>query len=1106
MTDDGAKPSSRRLGKYLVVIAILAIAVLGTLAWYVTTNSFQTVVRNRLVYELERITGGRVDVGSVHTVPFKFQVEVRDLTIHGLERNGEIPYAHVDRLMVRLKPTSLLTSGLAFQSVVFEHPAIHIILYPDGTTNQPALRTPVSRGNTPVENLFALSISQLEVRNGELLLKDRRIPLDFRANNVSADMSYSIFHERYEASLLVGKAITRYRSFAPVAWTAATHFRLSQNSVEVESLQVTSGRSRIQAAGTVTNFGRPVVNGTYDAILDLGEARGALGIPEIRRGIIEASGKGAWSAKDFSAIGKLQGKDLNWLNGSFSLRDASINSGYSIDSKRILLPDIVARIMGGDVAGNAEITNWRVLQTAPRESNTSQRLALTSAVHLKLKNISASEIASALSTPRRPFVKMNLAGVVSGTVAAGWKNSPINTVADVVLDVVSPATPKPGQLGVNGHARTTYRRASDEIEISEFTASTKATQVHASGTLSSSASVKLFVSTSNLGEWQPILIAAGYDQPVPVKLLGPASFNGTATGHLSSITFSGKLQSGNFDFVIPATSRTPEEDVHWDSFITDLRISPAGLALRNSLLRRNSTAINFDLYLGLQDREFTPSSPFTARINMQQANLAELLGMAGYHYPATGIVDLSAHLAGTRSDPEGNGSIRISDAVIHGQPVQQLSSKLSFSNGRVVFASLELAQSLARVTGDGSYTFLSHAFTLDVSGSHFDLSRIASLQASRVAVRGQLDFVAHGSGTLETPAINAQLHLRDLTLGEELAGDLTMNAVTHGSDLQISGTSQFKTANLSLSGDVHPSGDWPASLDLHFANLDVDSILKAFLHGHVTGHSTVAGDLHLEGPLRHPSEINLAGNLSNMFADIESVKLHNDGPLRFSLSSHLLKVEHFHMLGDDTDISGDGSVNLAGSRNIDFRARGQMNLQLIQTYNPDFTSTGTVNVDMTIGGTIASPLAQGRMQIANGSVAYVDSPSALSGVNGSLTFNQNRFEVQNLSGHVGGGLVAFRGHASLYKSQISFDLGLHGEGVRLRYPPGVSSTANLDLQFTRHLGSFGCNRRHNHHKAGNNPRLRFRSLSATHGAIRCNFTNQPNTESHTAGRACCDHA
>jgi autotransporter translocation and assembly factor TamB len=154
-------------------------------------------------------------------------------------------------------------------------------------------------------------------------------------------------------------------------------------------------------------------------------------------------------------------------------------------------------------------------------------------------------------------------------------------------------------------------------------------------------------------------------------------------------------------------------------------------------LRRNNTGINFDLNLGLQNREFTPSSPFTARIILRQADVGELLSMAGYDYPATGTVNLSAQLAGTRSDPEGNGNIQISAATIHGQPVQRFGATLSFSKGDVVLQNIEMAQAAARVTGNARYAFLSHAFTADLSGAHFDLARAPMFDAGRIAVEGQ---------------------------------------------------------------------------------------------------------------------------------------------------------------------------------------------------------------------------------------------------------------------------------------------------------------------------------------------------------------------------------
>ncbi|HXY02169.1 MAG TPA: hypothetical protein VEI49_01270, partial [Terriglobales bacterium] len=105
-----SKPSSLRgmWFKYLLIILMAGLILMSALAWYATTPSFQLMVRRRLVTELERITGGQVELGAFHTVPFRFEVDVRDLTVHGREGSGEVPYFHVDRLVARVKLISVL--------------------------------------------------------------------------------------------------------------------------------------------------------------------------------------------------------------------------------------------------------------------------------------------------------------------------------------------------------------------------------------------------------------------------------------------------------------------------------------------------------------------------------------------------------------------------------------------------------------------------------------------------------------------------------------------------------------------------------------------------------------------------------------------------------------------------------------------------------------------------------------------------------------------------------------------------------------------------------------------------------------------------------------
>lgn len=43
--------------------------------------------------------------------------------------------------------------------------------------------------------------------------------------------------------------------------------------------------------------------------------------------------------------------------------------------------------------------------------------------------------------------------------------------------------------------------------------------------------------------------------------------------------------------------------------------------------------------------------------------------------------------------------------------------------------------------------------------------------------------------------------------------------------------------------------------------------------------------------------------------------------------------------------------------------------------------------------------------------------------------------------------MTFGGYATSYEGQVNFDLKVNGQGVRLRYPPGVSSTASTDLHW-----------------------------------------------------------
>jgi translocation and assembly module TamB len=1045
MSESSASPR-RKVWKYLLSILLGGVLLLLVAAWYMTTDSFQVWVRHRLVTELERITGGRVDLGNFHTIPFRLQVEVLDLTIHGLERPVEVPYAHVDRLLAQIKIISILGREFGFHTVLLEHPVVHIIVYPDGTTNQPHPMLGQNSASGAVGLLFSLSINRLDVRRGELLWDNQRIPLDFIANDLSADMTYSLLQRRYEGNLRLGKVDTHFKDYRPIAWMAEAQFSLGQNNIEVSSLKAISGRSSVTGSGRVQNFRELKIEAAYDAAIDLAETAAIMRRPQVRRGMIHAIGQGYWSNADFSSAGRLLLKDFDWRDQSAKLHDVALNAQFSVNPQHLTLSQIQARLLGGSLSGDAEIANWMTPTTAklPQRKRFAEQKGT---VRLRMKDLSALEIATALATPARPFNRINLAGAANGSVEAGWIGSPRNTEAKITLDVAPPTRVAPGQLPLTARARATYHAASGELDLAEFSVATTASKVVASGTLSSTASLNVSVSTTDIGEWQPILAAAGYQEPIPVKLHGHATFNGTASGKLSAISFVGDLQSQDFDWLIPATSRTPERQVHWDSLAARIQLSPNAFAARRGTLRHGATIVNFDLGAGLQRRQFVDNSPFTARVNMQNASVSEILALAQLDYPVRGTMNVFMQASGTKTEPSGNGRIQITNGSIYGEPVEHLNSELRLDRGQIELHDIQLTHYDSRVTGDVNYNLSTRAFHFNLVGKNFDLTRIPQLQNRGMIVEGRMDFTAAGSGTQDTPAVTATIRLHDLTFDHERAGDFTMNAVTQGSDLHLTGQSQFEQAELSIDGNVHLRGDWPSTVNLHFNQLDIDALLRTYVKGRITGHSSVGGDLQLQGPLRRPRELNVVGNLSQFYADVENIKLRNDGPVRFDVSRQLLRIQEFRFTGEGTDLLASGTVQLSGERQLDFRAQGRVNLKLVESFNADFRSSGEVTVDVTVSGTVAHPFTQGRLQVANGSVAYSDLPSALNEINGSLIFNQDRLQIETLTARTGGGLLTFGGYASSYNRQIEFNLTVQGQDVRLRYPPGVSSTANADLRF-----------------------------------------------------------
>jgi translocation and assembly module TamB len=1039
MTIADTKPKRKKLlwsamiGCTLLVLALFA-------AWYLRGPGFREFVRARIVAQIEDATGGRVEIGRLEWKLSKLDFDLRDVTIHGLEGPNEVPYIHVDRIFVRGKVGSLFHRALGLRLLELDRPIVHLIVYPDGSTNQP--KPKAKSGNGGIQTIFEFSINKADVREGKLLINDQPMPLDFAANEIAGTMTWFKPANRYDAKVHVGKIDTALQGIRPFATIADAEFSFSPGAAALKSLTLVSGRSRLDASAVVDDLRNPRPKVKYRAALNLGELGAIVRLLELRAGVLTLEGNGAYSTAGFATTGKMAIRQGEWQDSTLHIRDASLSGELSLDNARILLKRVTGQVAGGSVSADVNVENWCTACT--KAGSTAEPKGT---VRLQFTGLASHDVAAVFSNRSLPIDRMRPAGTAGGTVTITWKGKPLETVTEIDGAAVPPANAALGELPVAASLRGRYRSRENVLDADALSLTTPATHVTAFGAIGKTVSnLRALATTTDLREFMPLLTAAFDIKDVPVQLHGQASFDGVLVGPVTSPTIKGSVQASNFESSVGVSQTAGHPPMHWDQLSGNIEYGPKLLAVQNGTLRHGLAQIAFSGTAQLFEGGFTRTSPFAVQIALDNAQASDVQGMMGYDYPVSGTLDLNMLFSGTAAEPRGSGRAQLSDAIAYGQPVDQIRSDIAFIKGDARFGNIVVNERRGRITGAGAYNVETGGYRFNLRGAKIAIEDIKALQMPRLKSTGELSFTADGTGTLEAPSINADVTIANLVVGGERAGDATLKTRTAGEAMDVLARASLGDANLALAGTVGMRGDFPLTATVKMSRVDLHPLWSVYSKGRITGRPSLSGQLDLHGNVRQWRSMEIAGNVSDLYLPVENMQIHNVGPLRFSLQDQTISLQQFHLAAEDTDLTATGSVQFAGDQKLDMRADGRVNLKLIQTMNPDFTSYGTATVNARFAGDLSNPRTTGRVEIANAGVSYIDLPIGLSDINGSLVFNRDRLQLQTLSARTGGGTLNLAGYVT-YGKTLGFNLLAVGDAIRLRYPQGVSSSANTNLRF-----------------------------------------------------------
>jgi translocation and assembly module TamB len=1040
-----------------MVLLLLLIAIAGLM--YVSSDSFHERMRQSAIATVQAATGGRTELKKLNWSLTHRTVELTDLTVHGRESEGEAPLLHVKSLTATIKIISFFSRDFSLDQIIVNEPTAHLIIYPDGTTNQPVpAQKPPSSGDS-VQQMFALAIGHAELNRGVVIVNEQRIPLDLRAEDVIARLAYLQQQKRFDGKLSTSNVEVKSPNIKTINGSADATFNLYSDHAQIQSLTLGFKHSQLTALGDISSFQPFKAQFQYKGEGDLAELASVFKVPELRAGHIIANGAATFINGDTAIRGKLQLRDGEYQDPNVHLRGVTGGSDftYSSETARLTLPHIFLHGLGGNATGSGQIDAF--LDAGSKRHPGAEK----GSANFELNSISTRDFAAAISSRTLPLDKLHATGKISGKANIAWTGLPKNATAVIDVTAAPPDLVLPGELPINGFLKGTYRVSTGILEVESSSINSRNSHLIAAGMLGShTADLKLTATTSNLAEVQPLIAAIRGPEPLPFELGGNAKFHGSLSGKLRTPTIVGHLDATDFTTHLAKRLEAPlpvpqsnqygyPRFVHWDSLAADFVYGPDKVTVSQASLRRQNAIVQVNGNSTLTKGVLTEDSQFEAHVHVAGAEITDLQSIAGLSYPVNGRADLNFDVSGTRNNLNGGGKLNVMNASAYGQPVRSLTSDIAFTADQIQLRNAVLTSDIGLLNGALSYNLNSKAFALDLHGRDFRAERFAVTNKPNFRVTGQITFDATGSGTLNEPVINASARLRNFTINRQPLGDLNVDAVTHGAELQLTSRSNMQHAAIVLDGSVHLRGDFPGHATLSIDSTNLNPLIAAFVPIRISGPTVLNSRVEVNGPFRDPRNLSATINIDKLQTELEGIGVYNSGPITLRVANQLLTIDRMRLAGEGNRfLQVRGSAQLTGEQRLNLQADGDINLKLLQLANSNFIANGYSDFSVSVSGTLHTPLINGQLNFHDGAVALVDLPNGLSEINGTVYFNQDRAQIRNLVARTGGGILNLGGYVS-YDRGLMFNLTADGRDIRIRYPDGVSSTATAKLVLTGNL-------------------------------------------------------
>lgn len=994
------------LGGLIFLIMLLVISSL----YYLQTGHAQKIIQEKINDTIP----GKVAWDSLSFSISAGRLELKNVLLKAPDQKDLLGFK---RLYLDLDLKRLANKELVVDELTIEAPEIDLRFDKNGRLNLlDAFSAPAEEKQQEPEvdkkesndMSFNVIVKKMQIIDGSALYKTAKEELELDVGDFDIIISGNLFSQNGDISIQIAQVRLASPQADSLLEKATMNAALKNGEVKSAELNLHTQDSTVSLFGDIKNiFDNPDLDLKLNLFLSLAELKETLKLEQALSGTVETS----VSAKGTTGNPAVK---MKMVYSGGVLADNKIDSvklKMQLEDRLLDIQKLAVLIAGGQInlEGSADLR-----EAFPKGFfNNEQNLAALA------YDINVKEQGVALEKLIQP--ENSLKGRLKTTLEIRGKGiSPKTMAAEAAIKISGQIQSNGEAVPVEVHITANAALANGTAVLNTLSASAGEIELNSNGQFdlnSQNIKAKLDLNAPDLSK---NLSALGMND-----IMGSLSLKADASGSVKSPVFDVRVSGDDLAF-----KEITIGDIALKANLNKgmVRISPLKVTNNQSDLKVTGTVkvLEDDMAKPLAD------PIFDLDIKASEIFIEDFIDTIKGRF----VID--AKMAGSSTKPEGTFVLTGDDIDLGVQKIKSIEITSHSQANEMILDKLSIGiNDKESLDCTGRFIF-PNSYEIELVSKQISLSSIEKVQEQNIA-DGEISLFLSGKGSLDNPAINGKIVIRDLLINQNKMDDFIINVDVTDHLARVQGN-----LNFDIDADYHiKTQDFHSTVT--FQETDLNPYFQ--IAGQKDLNGKITGTISASGNAKKPHELEVQAKFGHFDVFFEGKELLVAQNTSLGLADEDFSISHLQLNLPEKgllDLKGGGSLKGPLEINI----AGKIPVSVADIFMEDIDEArGKIIIDARVKGTLPEPEIQANIDFQDIGMIVPGLMQKLHALNGTISVMPEHVTFRNVQGNLDSGKFTLAGEVGLEKFQpVKIDVKLTAGKLPVEVPDTLDMLLDSEIQ------------------------------------------------------------